>query len=253
MICDRFVHIGMGSTGEGIIRVLLHGSVLGKLLGIEYINTDAHMTLEFARTLTDSPSFTFIRNPFDWYISWYLVEMKYHRWRGGFEDWFYHRQPPIRLWEYWKYMTNDDCDYVGRFECYEDDLIAIWGTLIPDLATEEDIHEAFQKFCYLYPSRPWIEGIEQWLRRELYTAAIIEDVYKVDAPLFERFGYSFEEHYFFSGGLPPARHKGIKGISWNETKKLSVCWAEWGPERRGPFVKQLPIIWWCPEIGIIYG
>lgn len=234
MICKHFAHIGVGSTGEGIIRVLCDRLLAPR---IDFINTQAHRTLDFVRTFSDAPSFTFVRNPFDWYISWYLVEMKYHRWRGGFEDWFYHRRSPLRMWAHWRYMTGQGCDYVGRFECYEEDLISIWEALIPNIVTREEVRVAYRQHCYLYPTRPWIEGIEQWLREDLYTDAMVEEIYHVDAPLFEQYGYSFEEHYFFPGGLPPSMHKNTEGISWSEAKKLSVCWAEWGPGRRGPFVR----------------
>lgn len=195
MIGRDLVHVGIGDTGEGMIRTAFYDHLI-KEGRIEFINDDAHMTLAFARTLSDAPSFTFVRSPWDWYISWYIHELKEHRWQGTFRKWFYERdEGGVCFATYWHKFTDPGVDYVGKFENFKEDLIRIVPTIIPHIVTAEEVESWFPQIYRQWSNRTWLAAIEQWLRDELYTSDMIEKVYIQDAELIERFGYDFNQKY----------------------------------------------------------
>ena len=199
MISDRIVHIGMGSTGESIIRNAFHKyfSITGKLC---FVDTKAHQSLVFARTLSDAPSFTFIRNPWDWRISYWKTELLTHRWANTFRSWFYELDKNVSsLTKQWHYFADPGIDYVGKFETFAEDLIRILPEIIPEIVTGNEIKSWFPKI-YMHAAGyyPWISGVEQWMRDELFDCDMIDQVYKEDAELIERFGYSFDQKYDFA-------------------------------------------------------
>jgi hypothetical protein len=198
MIGQDIVHVGIGDTGEGMIRSAFQDHLIstGRLT---LINGDAHMTLEFARTLSSAPSFTFVRNPWDWAISFYLHQLHTRDWRGSFRDWFWFRDSKgVSFTDHFHKFTDPGVEYIGRFENYKQDFIRIVSAIIPHIVTEEELDSWFPSVYRQWCNRPWISGIEQHLRGELYDQKMIERVYKRDAEIIERFGYDFDHLYDFS-------------------------------------------------------
>ena len=239
MISNEIIHVHLGLTGGHVVR-----KALGQLLGgkIKWLESRAHLPLRHARKhfTQSAPAFTVIRNPFDWYIAWYLCELKNHRWRGTFRDWFYHRRegdrkfdPPtptgMWMWKQWLYMTEvvpgegPAVDYVCHFENLLEDMIYILKRIVPDLVNERVIREKWPVWSCMGWARDWTEGIETWMRDEMWAPDMIEEVYDRDAPIFERFGYTFKEKYYFGSGIPPSFHED-KRIGWEYEKCRSDNW-----------------------------
>jgi len=240
VIGKEVTHIALGRTGGGIARYILRDMLSGKM---RWLDTRTHLPLRYARSHHPDagPSFSFIRNPFDWYISWYFSELEIHRWRGGFEDWFYNREGiPYQsldphagekrgmwMWNQWLYMTEtkkgEGCavDYVGRFENYLEDLVFILAAIIPDRVSAKEIRAWFPKAC---GKARGVSGVEQWFRDEMYTDRMVDDIREQDAPIFEKYGYTFEERYFHAGGCGKSCHLGIGDIGWKRERVLSEHW-----------------------------
>ena len=198
MIGERIIHVGIGSTGESIIRNAFQEYFItpGRL---HIINADAHQPLIFARTLSDAPSFTFVRNPWDWRISYWKTELLTHDWANTFRAWFYERDQRISSFtRQWHYFTDPGIDYVGKFETFAEDLIRILPQIIPDIITEEEIKSWFPRiYKHAAGYYPWMSGVEQWMRDELFDYDMMYQVYEEDAELIERFGYTFDQKYDF--------------------------------------------------------
>ena len=239
MICDLFTHVGIFCSAGGTVRSLFSSRWFGDRI-TTWRDTSGHRPLSWMRELGWSPSFTFVRNPWDWYISYYLIQLRYHRWRGTFEDWMLHRGGgSVRYATEFERMTGPEgCEYVGRFENYQADLKWIFQQVkvIPGVMTEEEYDKAFPMAGQTYAARPWIEGYEQWIRDGLFTPMLQEVVEKSDGWLANHFGYTFEDRYYLPGGLEASRHEGVKEIAWEQEKHLA-SWVEWAPGPPGVFVK----------------
>jgi hypothetical protein len=141
------------------------------------------------------------------------------------------------MYEYFDHLGGFEIDYIGRFECFLDDLVFILGQIIPSTVTEQEIRSLFPKFASWSYGCQWVEGYEQWMRKELYDQAMIDQIYKHDAPIFKQFGYSFEENYYFPGGIGGAScHPGLTVGDWESEKVLSDHWANW--EGRGIYYRK---------------
>lgn len=209
MICRDFIHIGIGDTLEGVVRNALQnyvrvpkveGMSTNPLIPWDDSHTDAHLALSRARKWhPHTPAFTFTRNPYDFYISWYMHNLKMHKWEGTFGAWMEGREGGFtKLWKYHTFVDGKEAiDHVGKCENLEDDLVEILHKLSPKALSREYIHswfpEAYRQWC----NRPWIEGIEQWLRAELYTYRLMKQVEAGDGWALDRWGYKFGQHYAF--------------------------------------------------------
>jgi hypothetical protein len=195
MICKDFIHIGMGDTGEGVIRYALHQHVSHK---VTWLDSRAHRSLKDARKYSDAPAFSFVRNPFDWYISFWIHELKTQRWRGTFASWLLGRHGKgVSMLEFWQHFSEPGIEYVGQFETLAEDFSEILSQLIPDIVTKADVLGWFPEAYKQWGHRPWIECIEQHMRDELYTPQLVDHVYIQDAPIFEEWGYRYEDRYLF--------------------------------------------------------
>jgi hypothetical protein len=236
MISNRIIHIGLGSTGEGIIRGMLGPD--GFRSRIKWLNEDAHVPLSVARALSDAPAFTFVRNPYDWYISSYIVELRKHRWRGTFREWFFNRHPiPLRMAERWDYFGGAECDYVGRFENFLPALIYIFNAIIPDIITSSEVSTMWPRHVALQHGMKWIEGFEQWLREDLISPEIKAVIDDTDGEILETYRYDWNTRYYFPGGDVVSFHEGVTEFKWEQEKKLSAFWEEWGQEQPSVFLK----------------
>lgn len=213
MICKDFIHIGLGDTGEGIVRYALH-SRLTKKSKVKMIDDRAHLSLQVSHDILRGagiesfpPSFTMVRNPFDWRISFYIHELRMQRFQGRFQDFCLRHRPSciaglphagVRMIDYWDAMGGPHIDHIGQFEHFQRDFTHILLLLIPSIVDTEEIATWFPQIYGAWSGRPWIENIEQHMRDELYTPDLIERVYEEDSYFFERWGYTFEERYEFS-------------------------------------------------------
>jgi hypothetical protein len=230
MICTRFIYVDLGRTGSNVVR-----NMLCHRLTLDWIDATPHVPLGHARNVqpTRLPSFTFVRNPFDWYISYYLRDMEMHYWRGTFRDWLFDRRIQLRwMSDHWSWMGCSDVDHVGRFETLLDDMIRIFGAIMPDLVTAEQIREWFPECAAWSYGSTCIEGVEQWMRDELYGADMVELVYEKDADLFGQFDYTFEERYYHPGGCGASRHEGVTVGDWEGERGVTENWAAWQIPRR---------------------
>jgi hypothetical protein len=201
MIGGKIIHIGIGDTGEGMIRVAFTANLINTHK-IRFIDTRAHMNLEHARELSKAPAFTFVRNPWDWYISLYIHRLRNRRWKGSFQDWFYNRDE-LTFQQTFDYFCNIDGELgidlgnIGKFETFKEDVIRIIPKLIPDIVSTADAQAWFPSIYRQWSNRPWIEGIEQHLRGELYNEHMNQKVMLQDAWIISTFGYSFYDVYDF--------------------------------------------------------
>jgi len=67
VITDSFIFVHMPRTAGSTIQLIIRDS------GAEIINAANHMSLAQSQGLVDRdpPAFTVIRNPYEWYVSWY--------------------------------------------------------------------------------------------------------------------------------------------------------------------------------------
>ena len=146
------------------------------------------------------------------------------------------------MWDQFLYMSEINpgegpiYTYIMRTENLEEDLRFVLKELVLELFDEACFKKDWPWCVSLNARRPWMEGIEQWMREELYTPEMVSQVYEQDAPIFERFGYTFEQHYYYLGGCGTSCH-GTRLGDFEDEKRLSGCWAEWGSGRPGPFVR----------------
>lgn len=201
MISKNFIHVGMGDTGEGIVRNAVHVNLI-KRKRLKLLDSGAHIPL--SRALEISPNaqpFTFIRNPFDWYLSYYKHELMLQRYMGRFCHWFNgigRETGPAVMADIWHYYIDPgiDMEYIGKFENFKSDFIRIFSKVCP-IVDEAAVESWFPNCFAAWMGRPWLEGIEQWYREDCYTDAMVQQVYRQDAEIFDTWGYSFEEHYDF--------------------------------------------------------
>lgn len=229
MICKQFIHIGLGDTGEGMVRHAVQNFMrdekgLGKM-----IDTRAHLSLFTSQEVLlkegfkpeEMPlAFTMIRNPRDWYISWWIHELRNHRYQGSFYDFVlnWHQGymnparfretvgremtwPGLRMLDFWDYMTTPapgcpNIAFIGQFEHFRRDFTQIFAHKL-GLYPVEQIDEWFPAIYGQWHGRAWIENIEQWMADELYDRMLRRHVEVQDAPIFKRWGYKWNDRYEF--------------------------------------------------------
>lgn len=255
MISNIISFSGIGNVGGTAVHRLLDDGLSGK---VGKIFPGSHLPVHHIRNVlkVSGPVMGTVRNPFDWYIATWYTELQYHRWRGGFRDWLYNRKhipgqflrkeqsDGPGMWDTFLYFAEikpgdgpTGYDYILQFERLKRDLILALEDIgiIPQMMTRKWIQDNFSR-AILDNRRRWVEGTEQWMRDELYTPEMIDKVYEQDAPLFERFKYTFEQRYYYAGGCGQSCH-GTRIGDWEGEKQLSESWVVWGPERPGPFVR----------------
>jgi hypothetical protein len=205
MICADFMHIHITRCGGSAVR-----RALSKFSqwedGPEFFDDAAHRPLLMARavlvekdySLDRCQSFTFVRNPFDWQISYWLSQLRAHYYSGTFRDCVLNYQAglgaPTSLYYCYQYMGGDEIDHVGQLEHFERDFLRIMEAVAPSLPQEQI--EAYLPIALMANGQPRYPAlIEQHMREELYTPDLIEIVSERDGPILERWGYSFEEKY----------------------------------------------------------
>lgn len=240
MISETICHCGIGNSGGTGVRKALSNCLSPQP---KWIDHRAHLPCShtFEAYHIIAPHIGQVRNPFDWYISTYMTELRYHRWRGGFQDWFYNRQSipyqslredrtvGVWMWDSFLYFSEVEkgqgptYTYILRAENLLNDLLYALRQLVPDRLNDNLLIQRWDNWACLESRRLWTEGIEQWMRDDFYTPEMIEQVCEQDRPIFERFGYSYEQNYYFLGGSGVSCHRTKIG-DFESEKKLSGHW-----------------------------
>ena len=210
MICERFVHIGIGDTGEGIVRHIVAERFYNNHL-LAFSSTAAHgRFLDVPVDLRDR-AFTFVRNPFSWYVSRWIHALMNWQYRGSFRD--HVLLAPCgersRRFGWGKGMGGSFTDAfvwhthgeipderIGRYESFSTDFVRILAPLVDGLYTRDQIvswfPDAFGAWK-AWSAKPWLLDIETPMRLELYADNRVRDyVERHDGDLMRRFGYSFD-------------------------------------------------------------
>ena len=197
MITNYFSHIGIGDTGEGVIRDLIVSKFINKSLpGFKKISDTAHAKILTAELEGGGQPFTFVRNPYNWYISRWLHALRLRRYKGSFRNHLlkyqqYGGHHRFTFWETYLDFTEDKItmERIGRFENFADDFVRIFSDLVSDFYTKEEIRNLFPEAFRQWRNNSWIEDIEVSIAPELYNPDMILHVQKVDLELFNKFGY----------------------------------------------------------------
>ena len=210
MYCDKLIHIGVPDTGEGVVRHALHKYVrakdadpqIRKVLRFKGETCGAHLKLRDVREkVPNAVPFTFTRNPYDWYVSCWIHQLKMRQAAAPFGEWFSTHHGAFT--STWQAHTNINgfcgiqSKYIGRFEHLENDLVRILASIAPVL-TPTCVHSWFPEAYRQWSNRPWIDGIEQWMRSELYSEAMKYTVQTCDGWALARWEYSFDDVYTFT-------------------------------------------------------
>ena len=91
-----------------------------------------------------------------------------------------------------EYLQADKVDYTGRFEHYEDEIVRILQSIIPNLITEDQIRvEIARAGLKNYTRDP--DGGHRRPFQTYYDTRMRNAVAEMEADLIERFGYSFDD------------------------------------------------------------
>jgi len=142
VITYDFIHIHVPRTGGSLVRSLVQELLIdtGKT---DVIDTDAHRTLRESRKMAgpDVPSFAFVRNPFDWYVSRYHRAIDMEVFDGTFEEYF--NEIVVSgggtITNVWDYFTSPGVDHIGRFERLVPEIVRIFGIVVPQLPSDDII------------------------------------------------------------------------------------------------------------------
>lgn len=203
MLTDRFIFIGMPHTGGGSLH-----QWLWKWPGLKRLDNSAHRPFGYyasvckAKHIKVPPAFVLARNPWEWNVTvWcWIRSIKRKYFCGSFND-FLEWQRYSRHWALpdlnisgiscvWEYLEADKATHFGTLETYKESITQILLKLIPDLITKKQILaeiERVGKFNYREPPgkiKPY---------QEYYSPAQRKLVAELEAPIIERFGYSFND------------------------------------------------------------
>lgn len=196
---DRFLLVSAGRTGTGALDHWLQ-----EVPGLRIISRFAHERRDvmaakcIAAGLAVPPAWTIIRNPWAYYLDkWAWEQDKGPCFQGTLEEMLQRtrEQPTVEgpfysLTQIWNILGCDDCEHIGRFENYDEDVVRILRALVPDLLTEEEIRYRITQnrgngASYLPDgSVQWLSGYREWYSDRAYAW-----VRELDGELIERFGY----------------------------------------------------------------
>lgn len=203
MLTDQIMRIGLGRAGEG-----MQYNLLLSIPGLWIINKRTHGVYdEYVGQCRDldiptPPSFVFIRNPWQWYVSQWCwirhVQRADFPFQGTFREAMEITKKDPSFW-YLRTLTSswykhgaDKAQYVGRFENLEDETVRILMAVIPDLVTEEEIRERVRTDWEGRVCCPNGEYEDRSLDyRPYYDGELRQWVAEWDAELIRRFGYEF--------------------------------------------------------------
>lgn len=199
MITREWSHCSCGDVGEGVLR---HSFVNGLVRKdrVHVLLDNAHATYKQAEALGGGPIFTSVRHPADYYPSLYMHRLRNRRYFGRFRDWFWEEKPNFtQTWHNFA-GPNPDLNHVIRFEHMEEDFARILSEIWNGVAAKE-VHGWFPECYRQWSNRLWLDNIEPYLREDIYTGEIVEEVLEMDSEIFETWGYTWDEK--FRPDIPP--------------------------------------------------
>jgi len=205
MVTDRFIFIGMPCTGGGAIHCWLPKvrglQVLHPIVGHQPYTFSVNRCKEVGWPVP--PAFVLARNPWEWNVACFVsIRGRNRKWFSGSWEDFLEFQRYSRHWglpdlnisgesAVWEYIEADKATVFGKLENYEEDLVDILGRLIPDLITAEEIRAAIRQTGQVDFWKPLDGNVKPY--QEYYTPAQRDLVARLEAPIIERFGYTFDD------------------------------------------------------------
>lgn len=207
MLANKFIFLHFPRTGGSTLR-----RVLPQLPGGHREISWAHAPYDFYAglcallNLPIPPAFTFVRNPWAWYVSQWLWQMQARPdCPQVFGEWMEHvkinaekglsAQVPeaavnaCPMSFAWEYMQCDKADYVGCYEDYENEVVRILLSILNgDL---EALIRAKIASAGRVKRTKWPPGYVTY--QDFYTSETKQWVAEWDRVLIGRFSYSFKE------------------------------------------------------------
>ena len=222
MITKDFAHIHLTRCGGSMVRNVLHR--LSQQKKIVLLSSLPHQPLSNVREIVSAVQearakemthiatvpFGFVRNPFDFHISWWRRELEMGRFQGSFKEYLVsypsheycpsmkpdERLPGCRMLDHYKhmgYMEIDRCN-IGQLESFTEDLVRILTTLDPKLK-RTDIMALFPQAYRANYGVAHVALVEQHMRGELYDSQMRQWVERYDGYILKKFGYTFEDRW----------------------------------------------------------
>lgn len=205
MICDRFIHIHIPRTGGTLIRGVADQCVFDAKI-LKPIETKAHMhLLESKQLAPTAPTFAFVRNPFDWYVSMYHRDVDTGKFAGTFRRYFWERmgrgETLTKMWA--DFMDGQGVDSIGRFESLVFDVVEILSKFVPEVRPVVFMRSIER----LGKVR---ESTERMPYQLYYNDEKIEAIKELDKDYLAKFGYAFKPIKYNADGI----HFGPGANSW---------------------------------------
>jgi len=198
---DRFLLISVGRTGTGGLHKWLQ-----EVPGLQIISNLPHERHDgmaakcIAAGLSVPPAWTVIRNPWDYYVDKYLWERNVGPcFKGTFKEFLQktREQPTVAGYFYsltqkWDDLGADMCEWVLRYENYEEEVVALLSRLIGDLLPSEEIRRRTTMTIVGVSYLP--DGTEQFRApscHSWYDSETADWIADLDRKIIEDFGYEF--------------------------------------------------------------
>ena len=201
---DRFLLGSIGRTGTGALA-----RWLGQIEGLQVVVAWAHLSFPAMVTkcreagIAVPPTWTVIRNPWDWYVDMYLWQRRHAIIRSQtFKEFVWTtRHEPGRGGYFkpqvsqWYGLGADKAEYVTSFENYDEDVMRTVLALIPDLIIEEAIRQKIEETesvgdSFTPEGKVWrLEPPGSY--RDYYDDESCQWVAEMDKAIIKQFGYDF--------------------------------------------------------------
>jgi len=224
MLTNRIMKIGLGRSAGA-----MHMNLIRSIPGMRMVDDrdhavyDDHVIQCRERGIPVPPSFVFVRNPWQWYVSQWCwirhVQREDFPFQGTFREAMELTKKDPSFWYLrsltwsWRYHQAYKADYVGHMERLEEDTVRIFLAIIPDLVTEQQIRDNVRSDWAGRVCCPNGEYEDRFLDyRKYYDDELRGWVAKWDAELIEEFQYEFEsdvskERFFSREKAPEKRVK----------------------------------------------
>lgn len=203
MLTDRVMSLEVGRAGGGMIH-----NILSDIPGLTIIDNGIHGTYDFYAGqcqrlgIMAPPALTFIRNPWQWYVSQWCwirhVQRPEFPFQGTFREAMETTKKDPSFWYLrsltwsWHRHQADKAQYVGRMEALEDETVRILLAIIPDLLIEDEVRARVRADWTGRTRCPNGEYEDRFLDyHKYYDAELRGWVAEWDAELIERFQYKF--------------------------------------------------------------
>ena len=213
VISDHFVYIHLPKTGGTFIRRMLVNKFLPKTWKAKELKGGHLVISDIPPTHADLPIFGFVRNPYDWYVSWYyhqknkdrsdffnevsdngkkdfkstmmtMAEMDAHEaFKNDFDTSKYEVLGAYTAIVLATYGEDLDVIQLGRFENLRDDFLSIMSNIT-------DVNLLFRLWTKHYPK---LNKSSHTHYSHYYDNELREIMAEKDKLIFDRFGYAFEE------------------------------------------------------------